>query len=68
MEIGTRVVRITGGQGYKGDIGTIVELSGDRVRVRWDSQPNRKGKRTWICVSAVKRLATALDTTNGGMR
>ena len=67
IEIGTRVVRISGGPGYEGHTGTVVDATGARFQVKWDDRqvPNfyrpeemntRPGKRTWVKVSVVQAI------------
>ena len=63
VTIGSRVVRVSGGRGYEGNHGEVVEISGERLRVRWDEQRYpydvfgdgsrvcehvRPSKRTWV--------------------
>lgn len=57
MNIGTEVVRVTGEQYQIGAKGTVVEVSGDRLRVFWHTNTHKstKPKRTWVHLSVVRQ-------------
>jgi hypothetical protein len=61
MQIGSEVERLSGEKYQVGARGTMVEASGDRVRVYWHTNPSptTKPKRTWVNVRVVRTLATA---------
>ncbi len=50
--IGCDVIRTDGGAGYRGMIGTVVELTDSRARVLWHTEASgatvKKQKRTWV--------------------
>ncbi len=50
MNVGDRVIRVSGGPGYQGARGTVVEATPGRLRVFWD----RQRKRTWVKPSVVR--------------
>lgn len=70
MEIGTKVERLDGSAGYKGKLGTVVEIdvTAGRARVKWDDElvtnfydPSRpptlqKGLRTWVKYSSLRKI------------
>ncbi len=56
IEVGTEVVRLTGEDYQIGNKGTVVEVSGERLRVFWHTNKHQsiKPKRTWVKQSVVR--------------
>jgi hypothetical protein len=61
MNVGDEVVRVSGGPGYVGSRGTVVEVTESRVRVYWHTpiHPALKPKRTWVARSVVRLVGGA---------